>query len=401
MRGDWLDLVLVALAVLFAWRGHRSGLLVSAATVAGLVGGAWLAMSVVAPRVGRLVAHSATRPVTIAVVLAGAVVGQEVAAGLAWSLRQRLGTDVVSRVVGRLDSWAGATGQVAALLFVAWAVAMAVSVLPPSSLTGQIQDSLVLHGVDTVVPVSVTQGFSGLLRTLQDRAFPPIFDHFQQQPVLPAAPPVPGAVPPAVIAADATSIVKILATEPECSTDSEGSGFVVSADHVVTNAHVVAGSRSVEILQNGAGRAIGATARVVYYDPRVDLAVLYVPNLGLPALHFGAPAAPGSDAAVVGYPENGPFTVDPARVGGTEEATGPDIYQSAQVTRQIYSLRAVVRPGNSGGPLLDRAGAVDGIVFARGVGVADVGYALTAAQVQPGVGVGEVSTAAVPTEGCT
>ena len=401
MRGDWLDLGLAVVAVLFAWRGYRNGLLVSAATVAGLVGGAWLAMSVVAPRAQRLVSPALRRPVAIAVVVLLAVVGQEGAAWLAWSLRRRLGRDPLSRVVGQVDALGGAVGQVAALLFVAWAMAMAVSVLPPTGLTPQIQDSLVLHGVDSVVPVSVSQGFSGLLRSLQDRAFPPIFNHFQQQRLLPTPAPTPGAVPASVIDADAPSIVKILASEPECSTGSEGSGFVESGDHVVTNAHVVAGARSVEIVDNGAGRVIDAAARVVYYNPRIDVAVLYVAHLGLPALRFAGPAQPGAQAAVVGYPQNGPFTVDPARVRGVEMATGPDIYQDAQVTRQIYALRAVVRPGNSGGPLLDPAGAVDGIVFARGVGVADTGFALTAAEVQPAVVAAEGSTAAVPTEGCT
>ncbi len=401
MRGDWLDLVIAALAAVFAWRGYRNGLFVSAASVAGFVGGAWLAMSVVAPAAGRLVQRGTARPVAIFVVVALAVLGQEIGGRLAWSVRRRLGRGLLSRAVGRLDSLAGAVGEVAALLFVLWAVAMAASVLPPTALTGQIQGSLILRRVDRAVPVSVSEDFSGLLRSLQDRAFPPIFNHFQQQPVLPTPAPTPGAVAPSIIAADAPSIVKILASEPECSTDSEGSGFVVSADHVVTNAHVVAGARSVEIAENGAGRAINALARVVYYNPQVDVAVLYVPGLGLPVLTFAGPASPGADAAVVGYPENGPFTVDPARVRSEEMTTGPNIYQTAQVTRQVYSLRAVVRPGNSGGPLLDPAGAVDGIVFARGVGVADTGYALSASEVGPAVRAGQDATAPVPTQGCT
>lgn len=401
MHADWLDLGLAVLAVLSAWRGYRNGLFVSLSTVAGLVGGAWLAMSVVAPRGDRLVSPVAARPLSIFVVVAMAVAGQEAAAWLAWSLRRRLGRDPLSQALRQFDALGGAAGQVAALLFVVWGIAMVVSVLPPTVLTAQIQDSLVLHGVDSVVPVSVAQGFSGLLRRLQDRAFPPIFNHFQQQPLLPAPAPTPGAVPASVVAADAPSIVKIVASEPECSTESEGSGFVVSGDHVVTNAHVVAGARSVQIVENGAGRTIDAPARLVYYNPRLDVAVLYSPNLALPALPFAGPAAAGANAAVVGYPEDGPFTVDPARVRTTEMATGPDIYQSTQVTRQIYALRAVVRPGNSGGPLLDPAGAVDGIVFARGVGVAETGYALTAAQVEPAVKAGAAATTGVSSEGCT
>lgn len=402
MSGDWLDLLLVALALLFAARGYRNGLFVSGAAVAGLVGGAWLGLSVVGPRVEQAVSPSAARPLAISVVVVLAVAGQEAAGRLAWLVRRRLGRNPLARLVAWLDSLGGAAGQVAALLFVAWAVALAVSVLPPNGLTPEVQGSLILRRVDRLIPPAVTQGFSNFLRGIEDRAFPPIFNHFGQQQPLPAVPaPTPGAVPAAVVATDARSIVKVLASEPECSTDSEGSGFVVSRDHVVTNAHVVAGSSRVQIVGNGAGRSIGAAATVVYYNPMVDLAVLYVPGLGLPALSFAGPAPSGAEAAVAGYPLDGPFTVDPARIRSAQTVTGPDIYQNSQVTRQVYDLRAVVRPGNSGGPLLDPAGAVDGVVFARGVGVADTGYALTGAEVEPGVRAGEASTTAVSTEGCT
>lgn len=400
MGGDWLDLVIAILVLVFAVRGFRNGLLVTAASVAGLVGGALLG-SHLAPLIARKLS---SRPdagiVGMVVVVLTAVILQEVAVHVAARFRSSLGTGAVARMVGGIDAVAGAAAGAAALLFVVWVLALAVAELPPTPLTSEVRASSILHHVDALVPPAVTTQFSGLLRAAENRAFPPIFNHFGVQVVPPAPAPVAGAVPGAVISADAPSIVKIVASEPECSQVTEGSGFVIAADHILTNAHVVAGARSVRIVQNGAGRAIDALATVVLYDPHVDIAVLYVPGLGLPPLPF-APAAPaGANAAVVGYPENGPFTVDPARIRSEETVTGPDIYQNAEVTRQIYALRALVRPGNSGGPLLNPSGAVDGVTFAKAVNSNDTGFALTASQVEPDAHAGAAATAAVSTQGC-
>ena len=136
------------------------------------------------------------------------------------------------------------------------------------------------------------------------------------------------------------------------------------------------------------------------YDPQRDIAVLYVPGLRATPLHFTGPAQVGANAIVAGYPENGSFRAVPARVGGTEEATSPDIYQSAQVTRQIYAVRATVEPGNSGGPLLTPGGGVYGVVFAAAISVPHTGYALTAAEVQADAARGARATASVSTQGC-
>src|SRR5207237_9023779 len=129
----------------------------------------------------------------------------------------------------------------------------------------------------------------------------------------------------------------------------------------------------------GAGPLLPAT--VVVYDPRVDVAVLEVSNLHATPLSFSQPLAASSDAVVAGFPEDGPYSAMPVRVRGSERARGPDMYQDATVTREIYALRGEIEPGNSGGPLLDRAGQVAGVVFGKAVKDASTGYALTAAQV--------------------
>lgn len=401
MSGDWLDLVIVVLALLFAVRGYHHGLLVTVASVAGLVGGALLGAKLAPLVASRFSSEVTAGIVGVVVVVVVAVVLQELARAVAVRVRSHLGRGIVARAIGRLDALGGALASVAAMLFVVWVLALAVSELPATTLSSQVQDSVILHHVDEVMPPAVTTQFSGLLRLAESRTFPPIFSAFGVETVLPTPAPTPGAVPLSVVDAAAPSIVKIVAVEPECSQESEGTGFVIAPDHILTNAHVVAGARSVHIVQNGAGTAVEAPATVVLYDPHVDVAILYVPGLHLPALQFAPqPAPPGANAAVVGYPENGPFTVDPARIREEERVTGPDIYQDAQVTREIYAIRALVRPGNSGGPLLDPSGTVYGVTFAKEVGSVDTGFSLAASQVEPDAYAGAAATTAVSTQGC-
>jgi S1-C subfamily serine protease len=148
------------------------------------------------------------------------------------------------------------------------------------------------------------------------------------------------------------------------------------------------------------GGSNGLPATVVLFDWNNDVAILYVPGLHAPPLRFAGSAARGSGAVVVGYPENGPFRADPARVGSQWAASGPNIYRTGTVTRQIYAVRATVEPGNSGGPLLAKNGKVYGVVFAASTTAKDTGFALTASVVKDDVRIGGKATAQVSTRGC-
>ncbi len=196
-------------------------------------------------------------------------------------------------------------------------------------------------------------------------------------------------------------MVRVQGIAPSCQRSIEGSGFVISPDHVLTNAHVVAGVTSRQTVTTTIGRIQTLSATVVYYDPQVDVAVLYVPGLNLPPLHFAGAANPGDSAVVAGYPlDAASLHLVPARIGGIQNVLGPNIYQTSTVTRQIYEIRAVVQSGNSGGPLLSPEGTVDGVVFAAAVGVSDTGFALTAAEVSSDASAGEQLTTAVSTGDC-
>ena len=191
------------------------------------------------------------------------------------------------------------------------------------------------------------------------------------------------------LAKDRASIVKITgeANTTTCSRALEGSGFVISPQHVLTNAHVVAGMTRLHV---GYGTNNVLPAKVVLFDSNADAAILYVPHLNAPPLRFTGPAPQGSDAVVAGYPKNGAFQAVPARIG----------YDNGSVTVNLYAVQAAVKPGNSGGPLLAKSGKVYGVIFAGSTSARDTGFALTASAVEPDVRHGARATTPVSTRGC-
>ena len=196
----------------------------------------------------------------------------------------------------------------------------------------------------------------------------------------------------------ATSIVKITGVAASCNRGQEGSGWVVAPERVVTNAHVVAGTSSDHVRIQGTGRSYDAS--VVVFDPQRDLAVLSVPGLPAPALTQGPNLKRSDSAIVAGFPLDGPYRLDPARVRDTLTATGADIYGNPGAVREVYSLFARVEPGNSGGPLLSVSGEVVGIVFAKSLDDDQTGYALTLDEARPVLEAAGSAFSPVSTGGC-
>lgn len=195
------------------------------------------------------------------------------------------------------------------------------------------------------------------------------------------------------------SIVKVMGTAPSCGKVLEGTGFVFSDRRVMTNAHVVGGVDEPTVQIGGEGKKYDAT--VVLYDWRRDIAVLDVPDLKAPALRFTTDDAGSGDGAIVaGFPENGAYDVRAARVRGRITANGPDIYHRGTVRRDVYSLYATVRQGNSGGPLLTPDGRVNGVVFAKSLDDAETGYALTVDEIQEDITKGRTANRQVGSDSC-
>jgi S1-C subfamily serine protease len=184
----------------------------------------------------------------------------------------------------------------------------------------------------------------------------------------------------------------------DCDRTLDGSGFVVAPQHVLTNAHVVAGVDDPRVRVNGTDTRLAA--RVVVYDPDRDLAVLYVPDLNAQPLQLDDSGGRGDQAVVAGFPGGGPFRLVAARVRDEIRARGPDIYARTEVTREVFSLYADVEPGNSGGPLLSLRGEVYGVVFAKSLDDPDTGYALTVDEAGPVIRAGRNATRGVDTDTC-
>jgi S1-C subfamily serine protease len=285
---------------------------------------------------------------------------------------------IVWRPVRQLDAVGGALVSSLSLLLILWLLALAVASSPYPELASLARRSAVVGAVDAVVPDRGRQLFSSFRGVVDERGYPEVFDTLRPTDVREVDPPDPEVAGSPAVQASRASVVKITGVATDCRKRVEGTGFVYAPERVMTNAHVVAGvdEPTVEL---GERRL---DARVVLFDPVTDVAVLAVQGLELPSLEFAAePVEDGADAVVVGYPEDGPFRPDSARVRARIEARGSDIYGEQPVVREVYALRGRVRPGNSGGPVLGPSGQVVGVVFAAAADEPEVGYALTAEEV--------------------
>ena len=393
MHGDLLDVVLVVAALLFAVSGYRQGFVVGVLSFVGFLGGGVLGAKL-APSVAQLgVLSSLPRSVVgVGVVFLAASLGQVVATVLGAAVRNRL----TWRPARLFDALAGSAVSVVSLLLISWLVGTAVASSPFTALASQVRRSQVLTTVNGLVPGGARVFFAGFRRLIDDRGFPEVFGDLAPTRVRAVDPPDVRVAGSRAVLVARDRILKVTGVAPTCSRRIEGSGFVFAPERVMTNAHVVAGVTRPRV-QVG-DRQLPAT--VVVYDPQRDIAVLYVPGLNLAPLSFAGRAGSGDSAVVVGYPQDGPFRADAARVRGVQDAKGPDIYQQRTVVREIYALRSRVRPGNSGGPLLDLQGAVYGVVFAAAADDPETGYALTAKEVSSDATTGSGATAQVSTQAC-
>jgi S1-C subfamily serine protease len=334
--------------------------------------------------------------VAIIVVFITAMIGQLLASLAGVALRSR----VTWRPVAVVDALGGAAISVVSVLLIAWFIGSAVINSPFPAVARQVRSSEVLRGVGQVMPPAAMSMFSDFRHLLDKSPYTQVFGPLGVNGALNVGPGNPSVVHKPAVLKDENSIVKIRGVAQSCNKRLEGSGFVISPGHVLTNAHVVAGVNTDLGIVTAKGTALRAT--VVRFDPQVDLAVLYVPGLTAPLLRFAtATASRGDNAIVAGYPLNGQFSAVPARISGESTAGGPDIYRSGNVSRDIYEIRARVEPGNSGGPLLAPNGRVYGVVFAAAVNYHDTGYALTASQVENDARGWARATQAVSTQRCS
>lgn len=433
----WLDVLLIVALAMLLVQGHRRGLWVVLGNLVGLVGGAAIAFYAL-PEVAKFVTAPQWRwAALIATLVVLVAAGQYVGAAIGEAIRLRVNLPalrLVDRLLGAL-----ATGLAGALVL--WLVAFSIAASGSTAVTREVTRSRVIAALDTVMPDSLlawaarSRSAVADLDVLPELELPapvPESDDGVRAAPAPAAtpglpsaasspsdtatsaPPPTSAAPSATTTAPASStstaapstpaassasaaVVRLTGTAAQCNQVQSGSGVAVAPDRVLTNAHVVLGVDAPTVTDRA--RGVHA-ARIVHLDTAHDLAVLAVDDADLPVMPVGAELTGGASASVLGYPDGGPFASTPATVQAVGEVPLGDVLTGAASMVDVYTLAADIRHGYSGGPVVDAAGNLAGLVFARAPGSDAVGYALTADTIAPVVAAAPGMTATVPSGDC-
>ncbi|MEV8496316.1 MarP family serine protease [Micrococcus luteus] len=422
----WLDVLLIVALAMLLVQGHRRGLWVVLGNLVGLVGGAAIAFYAL-PEVAKFVTAPQWRwAALIATLVLLVAAGQYVGAAIGEAIRLRVNLPalrLVDRLLGAL-----ATGLAGALVL--WLVAFSIAASGSTAVTREVTRSRVIAALDTVMPDSLLAWAARSRSAVADldvlpelelpAPVPETDDGVRAAPApaatpgLPSAASSPSAPPSATTTAPASStstaapstpaassasaaVVRLTGTAAQCNQVQSGSGVAVAPDRVLTNAHVVLGVDAPTVTDRA--RGVHA-ARIVHLDTAHDLAVLAVDDADLPVMPVGAELTGGASASVLGYPDGGPFASTPATVQAVGEVPLGDVLTGAASMVDVYTLAADIRHGYSGGPVVDAAGNLAGLVFARAPGSDAVGYALTADTIAPVVAAAPGMTATVPSGDC-
>jgi len=448
----WLDVLLIIGLAMLLVQGHRRGLWVVLGNLVGLVGGAAIAFYAL-PEVAKVVTAPQWRwAALIATLVLLVAAGQYVGAAIGEAIRLRVNLPalrLVDRLLGAL-----AAGLAGALVL--WLVAFSIAASGSTAVTREVTRSRVITALDTVMPDSLLAWAARSRSAVADldvlpelelpAPVPESDDGVRAAPAPAATPGLPSAAsspsdtatsapsdsatpeepddaaaassstsaaPSAATTAPASSasaapstpaassasaaVVRLTGTAAQCSQVQSGSGVAVAPDRVLTNAHVVLGVDAPTVTDRA--RGVHA-ARIVHLDTAHDLAVLAVDDADLPVMPVGAELTGGASASVLGYPDGGPFASTPAAVQAVGEVPLGDVLTGAASMVDVYTLAADIRHGYSGGPVVDAAGNLAGLVFARAPGSDAVGYALTADTIAPVVAAAPQMTATVPSGDC-
>ena len=391
---NWVDVLVLVLALLAGISGARQGMVTAAASFVGVLAGAVIGVRIAPSLIARFESPEVRVAVGVSIVIVLVALGETLGVWLGRAVHGRIDAEALRQV----DSFMGAGVQGAAALVVAWLVALPLTESSAyTSLTSAVRDSSVLRVTDTMMPNVLRELPAELTKLLDVSGFPDVLAPFSPTPITDVGPADPVLLNSPVVREARASVLKVRARAASCSRALEGTGFVIAPQRVITNAHVVAGTDRVAV-ETSRG---SLDATVVSYDPNTDVAVLKVPQLRAPVLQLSpVPAATGSDGLVLGYPLDGPYTASAARVRDRIRLRGPDIYNGATVVRNVYTVRAVVRSGNSGGPLLDGSGQVLGLVFGAAVDNDETGFVLTEEEIADDIAAAPSQTDKIPTGVC-
>lgn len=386
-----LDLALILALLSYLLYGLRNGFLVTLGGIAGFIVGA-MAAFVAVPLVSGWVQDSGWR---LTATIGSAVLLIILGHGLGTMIGVRVRNAVRIRPLHALDRIFGGLVSVVVAALVMSMLAFSISSLGVPFVSQQLADSKVIRFIDGLTPTPVKATMAQLRSTVIGNGIPKLIEGIGPANPIPA--PDASTDTPALNNA-ARSVLRIAGTAFQCGQNQTGSGFVVSPERVVTNAHVVAGVPQpvVELPDGGA-----MPGRVVYFDSQQDLAVLAVDGLPTEPLPLGSDLPPGSPAAFAGYPHGGPYQSKPATVQDIATVLVPDIYGSNASPEDVYRLAGDIQPGNSGGPLLTMDGQVAGVIFAKTTSDSALGFALNMNDLAPVASQAPALSGAVSPGQCT
>lgn len=387
-----LDWALVALVAAYALSGYWQGFVTGAFATAGLLVGGGFGIWLAPTLLGNAESSTWVTMGALFIVILAASVGQ----ALFQFIGARIRDTITWQPIRAVDAVGGALLSSVAVLLVAWALGVAVSGSRMGAITPLVRDSTVLAKVDSALPTGSSKLLEAFNNVVGQTFFPRYLEPFAPERIVD----VPG-VPKEIVdrfgvRAAEESVLKIHGRN-SCGRGIEGSGFLYAPNRLMTNAHVVAGVSDPEVVTDEGT----VPAKVVHYDSELDIAVLALDDGDLTPLRFETvPMQPEQGVAVLGYPQDGPFDARPGRVRSVQKLRSPDIYGNGTVVREVLSLRALVRPGNSGGPVVTAEGKVAGLVFAASVTDSETGYALTVQQLAGAAQAGRQGSSPVGTGGC-
>lgn len=387
---DWLDLIIIIMLLVAFFRGLQLGFTRQLGSTLGFFGGLFLGAFLGDKILIRLAQTAESRVFfSVLLTLGGALIFSTIGEYLGAILKYRM----LSKPIDKVDEAFGGVIGVVALIVGIWLGAALFTNIPVIFVQNQLRNSIIVSKLDKTLPgAPVFIGRIGHL--IVPDGFPQVFTGLEPNVNTNAKLPSMGKLT-AIIKQDENSVVKIEGRG--CGGLVEGSGFVVGNDLVATNAHVVAGISNPFVLTNDNTQS----ATVVWFDPNLDFALLHVPNLDeSPLAVLPQTVSNGTTGAVLGYPGGGPFNAVPAAVLEEFTAIGRNIYDQSNTSRDVYSVKATVAPGNSGGPLINQQGTVIGIVFAQSTSYNQVGYALTTSQFLKELQHNKNNTRAVGTGNC-
>lgn len=388
-----LDYALIAIGIYSVYVGWWRGLIKSAFAILGVGFGIWLSNSILEIYYGASSEIDTKRiAITTFVFMAGIAVG---------NIFGTIVGNFVQRIIARgpiklVNKFGGAAFSALAWALVVWLISGFLTGLPISRITNLLNDSTVISKLDENAPDQLRSFVESARASITNSQLPEVAIDAIVGPEV--DPPDPTILANANIANAIASVARIESISEECNTKLSGSGFVIADNLIVTNAHVIAGINKPNVRIGGKGKAV--SGEVIYFDPKIDLALIRTSKLSAPALSIGEELSRSDMAVVAGFPGGGSLTLIPARVKTVAKSVDSDIYGAGQVTRELYVLRADVQQGDSGAALINDQGKVAGVIFAASATESFVGYALTVTELQRALTLGANNTEPVDTGKC-